>query len=432
MLPSMADARLLVVDDDPALLQALPHMLRLRLQNLHVDTAESVQLALELVRAQSYDVIVSDIKMPGMDGFDLLTALQDLQPETPVLLITGHGEHDLAIRALRGGAYDYILKPIDRDDFAAAVRRAIDTVQLRQQVKHQQQELEQYAASLEQQVYQRTEELQQANVALASVNESREQMLRMVVHEMAGPLTSVKGLMQLMKRQVRRGQSGERLVQNFDTVEGAIKRMERLIADLHDAAHIQMQQFHVQREQTDLVALCQQAIDEFACERVAPTVSTEDQCIGVVDAQRLSQVLLNLLNNARKYSPAERPISVTFQAREQEICIAVQDEGAGIAPNALQHIFEQFYRVGGVEGQPGSVKGLGLGLYIARAIVEEHGGRLEVQSRLGQGSTFSINLPTSELAVNAAKEAFKMGTWSRLWKIEWQNPQLDPLSSVNM
>lgn len=428
----MADARLLVVDDDPALLQALPHMLRLRLQNLHVDTAESAQLALELARVQSYDVIVSDIKMPGMDGFDLLAALQDLRPETPVLLITGHGEHDLAIRALRGGAYDYILKPIDRDDFAAAVRRAIDTAQLRQQVKHQQQELEQYAASLEQQVYQRTEELQQANVALASVNESREQMLRMVVHEMAGPLTSVKGLMQLLKRQAQRGESGERFVQNFDTVEGAIKRMERLIADLHDAAHIQMQQFHVQREQTDLVALCQQAIDEFACERVVPSASTEGQCMAMVDAQRLSQVLLNLLNNARKYSPVEKPITLTFQAREQEICIAVQDEGTGIAPDALQHIFEQFYRVGGVGGQHGSVKGLGLGLYIARAIAEEHGGRLEVQSRQGQGSTFSVILPKFELVVDAAKEAFAMGTWSLLWKIERQDPQLDPLSSVNM
>lgn len=432
MSSSMANARILVVDDDPALLQALPHMLRLRLQNLHVDTAESAQLALELVQAQRYDVIVSDIKMPGMDGFDLLAALQHLWPETPVLLITGHGEHDMAIRALRGGAYDYILKPIDRDDFSAAVRRAIDTAQLRQQVKEQQQELERHAASLEQQVDQRTEELQQANVALASVNESREQMLRMVVHEMAGPLTSVKGLIQLMKRQLQRGQSGERLEQNFDTVESAVQRMERLIADLHDAAHIQMQQFHVQREPTDLIVLCQQAVDEFACERVAPSASTESQCIVAVDAQRLSQVLLNLLNNARKYSSAEKPIAVTLQVREQEICIAVQDEGEGIGPDALQHIFEQFYRVGGVGGARGSVKGLGLGLYIARAIVEEHGGRLEVESRSEQGSTFFVILPAPEMNIDAAKATFAMGTWSLLWKIERRDPQLDPLSSVSM
>src|SRR5438128_10081031 len=127
---------ILIVDDDPALLQALPHTLSLRISGVQADTSASAQGALELIQAQDYDVIVSDIKMPGMDGLALLAQIQALRPETPTLLITGHGEHQLAIQALRGGAYDYLQKPLDRDDVVAAVQRALQTHHLRRQVKH--------------------------------------------------------------------------------------------------------------------------------------------------------------------------------------------------------------------------------------------------------------------------------------------------------
>src|SRR6266478_1169392 len=126
--------QILIVDDDTALLQALPRMISLRIVGVGVDTSESAQAALEQIQEHDYDVIVSDIKMPGMDGLELLAKIQELRPDTPTLLITGHGEHNLAIRALRGGAYDYIQKPIDRDDFVASLHRAIQTRQLRRQV----------------------------------------------------------------------------------------------------------------------------------------------------------------------------------------------------------------------------------------------------------------------------------------------------------
>jgi two-component system sensor histidine kinase/response regulator len=115
---------ILVVDDDTALLQALPQALSLRLPEIQVRTTDSAVEALELVQHYDYDAIVSDIKMPGMDGLVLLTRIKELRPETPALLITGHGERDLAIQALRVGAYDFIQKPIDRDYIVAALQRA--------------------------------------------------------------------------------------------------------------------------------------------------------------------------------------------------------------------------------------------------------------------------------------------------------------------
>ena len=125
-----ASAHILIVDDDPALLEALPDALRLRVEGVEVDTCESASAALERIETTDYDVIVTDIKMPGMDGLALLSTIKANRPAIPTLLITGHGERDLAVRALRGGAYDYITKPIDRDDFILSLEQAIETRRL--------------------------------------------------------------------------------------------------------------------------------------------------------------------------------------------------------------------------------------------------------------------------------------------------------------
>src|SRR5438874_13593416 len=140
-------AHILIVDDDTALLQALPQALNLRIDGVKVDTSDSALAAIDLIRKNDYDAIVSDIKMPGMDGLTLLSRIQQVRPETPTLLITGHGEHDLAVQALRGGAYDFIQKPIDRDYVVATLHRAIQTRQMRRQLAEQRRALEQYARS---------------------------------------------------------------------------------------------------------------------------------------------------------------------------------------------------------------------------------------------------------------------------------------------
>jgi DNA-binding NtrC family response regulator len=133
----MNHPRVLIVDDDPALLHALPEALRLRMGGVTVDTADSAVAALDRIAALDYDAIVTDIKMPGMDGFALLAEIRARRPDTPTLMITGHGEHALAIGALRGGAYDFIQKPIDRDYFVASLRRAIEMSELGRRTKEQ-------------------------------------------------------------------------------------------------------------------------------------------------------------------------------------------------------------------------------------------------------------------------------------------------------
>src|SRR2546428_5649389 len=164
----MNQARVLIVDDDLALLQALPEALRLRMDGVTVDTADSGAAALDRIAAVDYDAIVTDIKMPGMDGLELLAEIRTQRPDTPTLMITGHGEHDLVVQALRSGAYDFIPKPIDRDYFVASLRRAIQTQELTRRVKEQQLALERHLNELEAIVEERTRELRETNQVIES------------------------------------------------------------------------------------------------------------------------------------------------------------------------------------------------------------------------------------------------------------------------
>lgn len=387
---------ILIVDDDAALLQALPQALYLRFGQIKVDTCDSAQSALKQIQEHEYDSIVSDIKMPGMDGLALLAKIQALRPETPTLLITGHGEHDLAIQALRGGAYDFIQKPIDRDYFVAALRRSIQTYQLRSQVREQQRALEDYTQSLERLVQERTRELVAANVA-------KDEFLSMASHELKTPLSSLKGMTQLLKRRLERANSPE--VTNLATMERSIRRMEILLQDLLGTALHATGRFTLHRTHADLVEIAQHALQEHAAGlNPAPTLLVDlphEPVEAEVDVHRISQVFTNLLSNAYKYSPKDAPIRVTLREVGDECIFSVQDMGVGIPPEEQEHIFERFYRPTTIEVQTGSSVGLGLGLHIAQKIIEQHDGRIEVESVPGKGSTFSVTLPRAPASIKA-------------------------------
>src|SRR6266513_802162 len=147
--PPRTPLSVLIVDDDPALLQALPQALRLRMGGVTVETADSAAAALERIAVQDYDAIVTDIKMPGMDGLALLAEIRTRRPDTPKQITTAHGENPPLLDALRGGACDFIQKPIDRDYFVAALYRAIWAHVQNRKTKDRQLALESCAEELE-------------------------------------------------------------------------------------------------------------------------------------------------------------------------------------------------------------------------------------------------------------------------------------------
>jgi signal transduction histidine kinase len=326
--------------------------------------------------------------MPEMDGIELLSHVRELRPDTPVILITGHGDHGLAIQAIRGGAYDYILKPIDRDTFVAALKRAIQTRQLRRKVVEQQLALSLHAKSLERIVEKRTSELTTANA-------TKDKFLNIVSHELKSPLTNLKGMTQLMLRQLEKGEALTLVHQGLVDMERSITRTEVLVQDLLDTSLMETNLFVLNRRPCDLVELCRNLLNNYTqhsalqldCELLGDPIEVE------IDCERITQVLINLLSNARKYSAKGSPITIQIQQSGYEVILSVRDMGVGIPHEELPHIFEQFYRVPGIEVQTGTRNGLGLGLYIARKIVERHGGHIDVQSAPDQGSIFSVILP---------------------------------------
>jgi len=231
---------------------------------------------------------------------------------------------------------------------------------------------------------------------LQRLERQKDEFLSVASHELKTPLTSLKILTQLAHRQLQRTGIGG--LEHMDRMEHSIIRMERLVNDLLDVSRIESGRLALRLEPLDLVSLCRHVAAEqmAASEREIALELPREPTIVRVDADRIDQVLANLLSNALKYSPQERPVTLTVRIEAANVVVAIRDEGSGIPQEALPHLFERFYRVPGVQVQSGSGVGLGLGLYITRELVERHGGQIGAESSPGFGTTFSVTLPLAD------------------------------------
>jgi signal transduction histidine kinase len=383
----MSAPQILIVDDDPALLEALNETLRLRMGLLGVEMAASGPAALERIAAQDYEVIISDIKMPGMDGLALLKRIQEMRPGTPTLLITGHGQHDLAVQALRGGAYDFIQKPIDREYFVASLNRALHMRLLSRQVEDQKQTLERHAFELEKTVDERTRELRESNQA-------KDEFLALLAHELRNPLAPLNNAVELIGL---RGESDPVLQQAGKVVAHQVQQMARLLDDLLDVSRISRGKLQLRMAVVDLTEMVRHAIE--TCRPLLDqrkhqlSVSLPAEPIWVEgDATRLEQIFANLLNNAAKYTNPGGHIAISAAREEDRALVRVRDTGTGIPREMLQRIFEPFVQVDPSlhRSQQG---GLGIGLMLVRRLVAMHGGSVSASSDgPGKGSEFVVGL----------------------------------------
>ena len=482
--------RILIVDDDEALLEALPEALRLRMRELDVDTAETALAALERVHEVDYDAIVSDIKLPGMDGLELLTEIKRIRPGTPTLLITGHGEHDLAVQALRGGAYDFVQKPIDRDYFVASLTRAIQVRRLDRQVEDQRIALERHARVLEHVdngvfLVDRKGQIQhwnpaaqaitglapdemlgrtasealpgwgtfEAGVPVASVpgpssrdttialeldgrelwlsisgvefdegivyafrnltqeralDELKSDFVATASHELRTPLAAIYGCAKTLQRPgldlAREDQ--QRLLA---VIAEESERLTRIVGDILLASQIDSGRLRLRNQEMDVAAVVHDVVDEVRTalngnEGITLALAAPDRVLSLSgDEDKLRQVLLNLIDNAVKYSPDGGAVQVLVEERENGLRIAVRDEGLGIPHGEQRLIFGKFYRVDPQLTR--GVGGTGLGLYICRELVRRMEGRLSVTSREGEGSTFVVDLPLAPVRARQAQPA---------------------------
>jgi signal transduction histidine kinase len=221
---------------------------------------------------------------------------------------------------------------------------------------------------------------------------NKDDFLSLVSHELRTPVTSIKGYAQLLKRRAKRDQLPEQAMLAAETIERQTARMQELIDLLLDLTRLDTGRLRLEKSDLDLVELVRRVAGLVQITTEAHTISVEAPAAPIwvhADEHRLEQVVTNLVHNAVRYSPEGGPIEVSVHADSDGVTLSVRDRGIGIPPDALDRIFERFYRAPDVVQSTG----LGIGLYITRAIVEHHGGSIRVESELGSGSTFVVTLP---------------------------------------
>jgi len=217
-----------------------------------------------------------------------------------------------------------------------------------------------------------------------------QEFLGMVTHDLRNPLAAMLGSLQLLSRRVAQ-LTPARQQKMLLSIEAAANTMRRLVDDLREASNIGAGHFAIQRARLDLVEVARRVIDLH--QATAPShrlvLEAPERLAGSWDGGRISQLLANLISNAIKYSPTGGEVRVAVARIAGEACVRVSDHGIGMCPDQIEQLFQPFTRL--YRGQ--EIQGLGLGLYISKAIAEAHGGRIWVESELGQGSTFIVVLP---------------------------------------
>jgi signal transduction histidine kinase len=225
--------------------------------------------------------------------------------------------------------------------------------------------------------------------------EVKEEFVASVSHELRTPLTSIHGFTSLV---LEREDLPDDVRQQLGVVERNVHRLDRLVSDLLQTAQVERGQVHLERERTDIARLVRQSVDSArpAVEAGGLTLRTRlpESLMVRVDPQRFAQVVDNLVSNAVKYTPAGGRVEVDLSVTHDRVELVVLDTGIGISMRDRNHVFSRFFRT--QQAHRKSIQGVGLGLSITKAIVDSHGGRIEVESEEGRGSTFRIRLPLDQ------------------------------------
>jgi signal transduction histidine kinase len=391
-------AAILVIDDEPSV--ALTMQAILEQEGYRVRVAHTAAEARALFTAEPFDAALVDVRIDDADGIQLVGELRERRPDCSAIMLTGYASLESAVRAIRQGAYDYLTKPCDLEELKLTIARAVERGAMAAELRARLAELEAANATIRAladqlqrrvdeataELSRKVEELSEAKRRLEEAHHQREEFIAMVAHELGQPLTNISGFAQLLGRPHLAPQVQE---QARTTIVAETQRLARLVRDLADAARLATGRFQVTPADCDLAAIVRQQA-ELARLRSARHTITVDvpgrRVAARCDADRIAQVLSNLLTNAITYSDGGE-VRVRLWTADGQAYVSVSDQGAGIPPDRLEAIFEPHVRLA-----PGA-KGAGLGLYVARGIVEAHGGLIWAESGAGKGTTVTLSLP---------------------------------------
>ncbi|MBC7693085.1 MAG: hybrid sensor histidine kinase/response regulator [Methylotenera sp.] len=380
--------KILLVDDLKDNLLALEWLLKR--DDLEIFKARCGTDALEFISRHEFALALIDVQMPGMSGFELAELIRGTNKtkSVPIIFVSATAKSEsFSFRGYESGAVDFLLKPLDTHALKNKVNIFIELFRQRQELELTLTKLRNTEIELEQAV------------------QIRDEFMSIASHELKTPLTVLKLQSQLRKRRIAKGDSksftAEAMTRMFVADEKQLDRITHLIDDMLDISRINSGKLSIRVEQFDLCELVRDLLERNKELFSAAACSVSSEFCGGVrgnwDRFRIEQVVTNLLTNAMRYG-AGKPIFVQVESSRGMARIVVQDHGQGIAPENHERIFQRFERAAGKE-----VNGLGLGLYIVKEILTAHGGSIRLESEVGVGSSFYVELPPVESpALNAA------------------------------
>lgn len=380
-------ARLLLVDDEDNFRETIAK--RMVKRGLSVLQAGNGEDGLSLMAMQPMDVVIMDVKMPGMSGIETLGRIKKAYPDTQVILLTGHSATQDGVSGIKSGAFDYLSKPVELDHL---IRKIDQAYEKKRNIEQRKKDLA-YKAQIEQQMI-ATERLAALGTLAAGVAHEINNPLA-IINEAAGYLTSLLNKPELagMPRKADFGKALEKInkgVQRARTIThqllGSVRKQDPVVAQVNlselAAETIQLVRNEALDSQIDIVLIPEPNLP-----------------IIWVDPNQVRQVLINLLTNAIHATAAQGKVSIYIDKVNDHVHLSIDDTGKGIPKEHMGKIFEPFFS----DKPPG--KGTGLGLFVTREIIERLKGSIEIQSRVGVGTTVTVKLPIHSNTITANDNA---------------------------
>ena len=365
---------ILIVDDSPENIISLQKVLEKN--HFEVDTASSGEEALKKILKKSYVLVILDVQMPGMDGFEVAETISGYSKakETAIIFLSAASANvKLITRGYSSGGLDYISKPVDMDILLLKVKTFY-------------------------QIYEQSRALQEMQITLRKEIEFRkeaerkkDEFISIASHELKTPMTSIKGYIQLLERSLDKNDPATAKLR-LHKVQNQIEKLNLLVADLLDISKIESGKLKLNKQYFSFNALVEHIIE--IMQQSNPFVKIlkkgNFEVDFFADEMRIEQVIINFITNAIKYGPDGKEIQLTVELRGNDLYFSVKDFGIGMSEEHLQKIFHKFYRI---EETSERFQGLGIGLYICQEIIERHHGEIGANSILNEGSEFYFQIP---------------------------------------
>jgi signal transduction histidine kinase len=384
MIAATYSLKILLIEDNLAEARLFQEFFKeIKSQEFNLVHVQKLQEAINKLDSEKYDLILLDLTLPDSHGLSSIPKLLDKDPTAAIIVLTNINDTELAIEAVRQGAQDYLVKrQVKPDMLVRSCKYAMERKGVLEQLRTVNQQLET-------KVEERTTELLKAK----EINQLKSEFVSMLSHDIRNPLNTILLAAGLLQRH-NQGETNDQEINHLQLIRSAIKNVSNLLDEASLIGKSDSGKLSYEPHILDLEKLCCQLVEQFQLfaheKQLNLTFISSEHCLEYLgDETLLKHIISNLLNNAIKYSIPGSTVLFELIKQDKTVILKFQDQGIGITEKDQKQLFQPFYRGENV----GIIPGSGLGLTIVKQCIEAHGGNIIVNSQVGVGSTFTVNLP---------------------------------------